>query len=334
MIGSGLARGIFAAAAPASSGRTGILAILLCAVSSACASKPPPADGLEREVQRLQRENSRLNRELTEIRTERDRALVAEARRDLRPGEEISASGAKGAKEPDPPEGEPSLAGEAPAVSARPSLRVVHLGPDSPEPASSDEVSSPEARPVLRVHGVGEAKLVHIVDGGSDVQPPVDGAPGQKSEQAEPLPTRAASRTKGGPLPQADLAKTRAVAPGVADYEEALSLVRSRSWEKAIARLSDFLKRYPAHPYSDNALYWRAECHYAQGNYAEARSEFAALIERYPHENKVPDALLKLGYAAERLGDEKAARLAYGRLVRDYPNAPASSRIPARFLSE
>ena len=45
------------------------------------------------------------------------------------------------------------------------------------------------------------------------------------------------------------------------------------------------------------------------------------MIKRYPRSNKVPDALLKIGLAYERLGQTEMARKAYQDVVSAYPRS-------------
>src|SRR5690606_382254 len=134
------------------------------------------------------------------------------------------------------------------------------------------------SRPVLRLHGDEPPRVVHLVDG--------DGSLGDGAASALPP----SSPPSASPPSASARASSTTPAGGSAKeaYDEALALVRAREFQRAAEALRAFLENHPETPFSDNALYWLGECHYARGAYAEARKEFERLIERYPHENKVP----------------------------------------------
>ncbi len=117
-------------------------------------------------------------------------------------------------------------------------------------------------------------------------------------------------------------------------YKAALGLVRGKQYGPALQSLAEFVKRYPDHPYADNALYWSGECYYAEGKYEQAAQSFRQLTRRYPAGNKVPDALLKLGMTEAQLGREREARASFALLSQNYPRAAAARRIPQGYLEQ
>ncbi len=116
-------------------------------------------------------------------------------------------------------------------------------------------------------------------------------------------------------------------------YRSAIALVRGAAYAEAIARLREFVERYPHHDYADNAQYWLGESYYAQRQYAQALAELRLVGERYPGGNKVPDALLKVGYCHLAMGDRESATAALRELVRAYPNSPPAA-LAVRKLEE
>jgi tol-pal system protein YbgF len=112
-------------------------------------------------------------------------------------------------------------------------------------------------------------------------------------------------------------------------YDAALALVNSKHYSEALEALAGFLVRWPDHPNADNAMYWRGQCYFAQGDYQNAAQELSGLLARFPAGNKAPDALLKLGLSEQRLGDAASARQSFDRLRRDFPRTDAARRIPA-----
>ena len=184
-----------------------------------------------------------------------------------------------------------------------PDLTVVKLAPDAPDAGSTTK------------------------PGSIDV-PPADPPP---EPDALPRPVLRASGHQEGHIDQSAAPKPEGKKQSlraVRDYKAALGLVRGKQYGAALKALGAFVKRYPDHPYADNALYWRGECYYAGGKYEQAAKEFRELTRRYPAGNKVPDALLKLGMTQVELGREREARASFALLSQNYPSASAARRIP------
>ena len=91
-------------------------------------------------------------------------------------------------------------------------------------------------------------------------------------------------------------------------YRDGLEEFRGGHVAAAIATFRKFLKKYPQHHYGDNAQFALGECYYNLRQYRAAVRELRLVGERYPHGNKVPDAMLKLGEAQLALGDTREAR--------------------------
>jgi len=189
------------------------------------------------------------------------------------------------------------------APVATPQLRVVHLGPDGVEESgapgetagsTSDDPSDVAPRPRIRIQGT---RSEAVGDSG-------DGSP----------------KGKGRPV-ALDPDARRA-------YDSALALVTSKKYPEALDALAGFLMKWPEHPNADNAMYWRGECYFAEGDYAHAAEQFEATLARFPMGNKAPDATLKLGMARRRLGDDAGAKAQFDKLRRDYPHSDAARHVP------
>ncbi len=102
---------------------------------------------------------------------------------------------------------------------------------------------------------------------------------------------------------------------------------------EAIAGFRDFVARYPTHDFADNARYWLGEAFYDQKDYRQAMSEFRKVVKDYPRGNKVPDALLKVGYCYAALGETAKARDVLGQVVAIYPTS-GPARLAAHKLDE
>jgi len=185
--------------------------------------------------------------------------------------------------------------------------RVVQLGGASDsEPADPND---PSARPDIRVTGVPGAAPMRPRSGKSNGR--------ARIEESEP-----GART--------DAPRSSALDPDAkAAYETALAQVQGKQYDRGLEGLNAFLLRWPDHPYAENALYWRGEAYFAQGEYLRAAEQFESVLGRPGSGNKAPDALLKLGMCHDRLGASQRAREYWDRLKNDYPRSDAAKRIPA-----
>ena len=88
--------------------------------------------------------------------------------------------------------------------------------------------------------------------------------------------------------------------------------------------------RYPDHPYAANAMYWRGESYFAQGDYVRAVEQFEGVVARFPLGGKTPDALLKLGICQQKLKNPQKAQTYFDKLTREWPRSDAARRIPTQ----
>jgi tol-pal system protein YbgF len=203
---------------------------------------------------------------------------------------------------PDDP-GAPPPGAALPRAPA-PALRVVQLG----EPVDADpaDPNDPSARPDLRLTGVAGAAT------------------------PRPRAGKTGARTALEDVEPAEGARPSALDPEAKRASEtALAQVQARQYDRGLAGLTAFLTRWPDHPYAENALYWRGEAYFAEGEYLRAAEQFEAVLTRFGSGQKQPDALLKLGMCHERLGATRRARDTWDRLKSDYPRSDAARRIPA-----
>lgn len=171
----------------------------------------------------------------------------------------------------------------------------------------------------------------------------VDAPSPSQANPAEPPPTDAlVKETKNSPSFQYEPPKTegqlgtlnKSATDGsvkgasadtvTAEYEQAYSYIKSRSFDQAEASFASFLKAHPNHNLSGNAQYWYGETFYVRGKYDMAVRAFAEGYKKYPQGPKAPSNLLKLGMSLGALGKKEDACIAYKQLEKDY----AKSSIP------
>lgn len=268
------------------------------AVLAACAHRQPnqaEVDQLNRSIEALRVQNAAYAKQVEEL---ENRVFILSDRLESRKVTEQRAEA-------------PTL----PTVTLHPEARAQVPEPIS-TPAGTESASEPEIeyagdavkssahRPVLRLHG--------------------DNAEIQITRE----PTAAATiriAHEGSPR------SSRPDNPGaVALYRRSFEALRAGKHDEAAQGFREFLRAYPTHDLADNSQYWLGECFYDRKDFAAAVREFRKVIEHYPNGNKVPDALLKVGFSYLSLGSVEAGRQTLVQLQRSYPRHEAATLASAR----
>jgi tol-pal system protein YbgF len=205
--------------------------------------------------------------------------------------------------------------------AATPAARVVQLG--GPSDSETADPNDPSARPDIRVTGA---------PGSAPMRPRSSKTGRMRVEESEVPGSHAdGPRSSSG----TSSATSSALDPDAKKaYETALAQVQAKQFDKGLDGLNAFLVRWPDHPYAENAMYWRGEAYFAQGEYLRAAEQFEAVIARFGSGSKGPDALLKLGMCHDRLGASQRAREYWDRLKNEYPRSEAAKRIPPASSSD
>jgi tol-pal system protein YbgF len=114
------------------------------------------------------------------------------------------------------------------------------------------------------------------------------------------------------------------------EYRAAVELVKASKHDAAVVALRAFIASHPRHDYADNAQYWLGETFYAQKDYGHALTELRRVVEVYPRGNKVPDALLKVAYCHQALGQGDKARAILEQVVSAYPKTEPAALATRR----
>ena len=101
-------------------------------------------------------------------------------------------------------------------------------------------------------------------------------------------------------------------------------MLKQGQYERASKALQAFLAKYPKGALAANARYWLGESHYVVKNFREALADFRRVLKDHPDSDKAPDALLKIGYVHQELGEVDKAREALADVVKRYPNTRAA----------
>jgi tol-pal system protein YbgF len=210
---------------------------------------------------------------------------------------------------------------------------------DAPVPQLPVETLAPAASTSTGPALAAGQKFVGVADDGAEIVYEGDAAAG-KVAVLDDEPHRASSlnaETEHRAIARAPHVRARSIdAPPPAaddaaeDYRAAVELVKAGKSDEAIAALHAFLQHYPRHDYADNAQYWLGETYYAQKDYQHALAEFRATIETYPRGNKVPDALLKVGFCYASLGQPDKAKAVLEQVVTLYPKTEPAALAAKR----
>jgi tol-pal system protein YbgF len=276
-----------------------VIAVSALALAGACAHKPASQaeiDQLNSTIESLRLQNSAYAKQVEEL---ENRVFILSDRLDSR-------------KVNDERTELPTL----PTVALHPETTAAAMAvPMAPAGTETDAepvveyvgeaAKSSAHRPVLRLHGDSAEVMVTRVSN----RPP---ATVRVAHESQPRP------------PKDDHPEV------VAMYRKSFEALRAGRNEEAVQGFRDIARQYPDHDLADNAQYWLGECFYDRKDYAQAVREFRRVIEHYPSGNKVPDALLKVGFSYLALGSTEAGKQTLSQLQRSYPRHEAATLATAR----
>ena len=105
------------------------------------------------------------------------------------------------------------------------------------------------------------------------------------------------------------------------EYTAIRELFKKKDFQACLTRWRDFLARCADNKLAGNAQFWLAETFYKMGDYEKAILEYDKVRKDYPESVKVPDAMLKTGYAMAEIGLFEGAREILNELIVYYPKS-------------
>jgi tol-pal system protein YbgF len=160
---------------------------------------------------------------------------------------------------------------------------------------------------------------------------------GGTAAAAEPAPAATGPATAPAPPSTAATAPAPVAAPVTTaggneqqEYDAAFALMRGGFYDRSTKAFREFLVRHPRSSLAGNAQYWIGEANYVVRNYRVALEEYGKVLQDYATSQKVPDALLKIGYSHYELGEWVKARETLNRVVKQYPNTSVSKSAESR----
>jgi tol-pal system protein YbgF len=155
--------------------------------------------------------------------------------------------------------------------------------------------------------------------------PEITTSTGQQTATTEPASTTSQTITASTQIPSATQSQEKAA------YQAAFDTLKEGRYKKAKTQLKTFLGKYPKSSFAGNAQYWLGEAHYVTRNFSQGIIEFEKVLAVYGSSNKVPDAMLKLGYTNYELKQFDQAKVVLQELRKRYPKSTAA-RLAAKRL--
>lgn len=131
-------------------------------------------------------------------------------------------------------------------------------------------------------------------------------------------------------VPVAPAATAPAVVGEQQEYDAAFALMKQGFYDRGAKAFREFIARHPRSALAGNAQYWIGEAAYYVRNFRLAIEEFSKAARDYPTSNKVPDALLKIGYSHYELAEWAKANEVLTQIVSKYPNTAVAKSAQKR----
>jgi len=101
----------------------------------------------------------------------------------------------------------------------------------------------------------------------------------------------------------------------------------------ALQGFQDYIKYYGNTDLAPNAQFYIGEIHYSQADFESALAEFDAVLEKYPENNKTPDALYMKGLTLVKLGRKTEGAREFRDLLQRYPDSDLATKAKSQLKS-
>jgi tol-pal system protein YbgF len=116
-------------------------------------------------------------------------------------------------------------------------------------------------------------------------------------------------------------------------YEDALAIMRTGDFDKALQAFQTLLKRWPASGYLASVQFWSGNAQYGRKDFREAVAQFRAFLAGAPNHPRAPEAMLGLANSQVEMKDVRAARKTLEDLQKAFPNTEAAAAAKQRLTS-
>lgn len=115
-------------------------------------------------------------------------------------------------------------------------------------------------------------------------------------------------------------------------YQSAFSLIKEKKYSQAIKGMKKYLQKYPSGKYAPNSHYWLGELYLRAGDNRQAMDEFNTVVTSYADSNKVPDAMLQLGFIEYDQSQWIQARRWWKKVMDQYPDSSTARIAETRLV--
>jgi len=116
-------------------------------------------------------------------------------------------------------------------------------------------------------------------------------------------------------------------------YDDAIATLRGGDFDKSVAALGAFQKRFPGSPFADSVRFWMGNALYGKRDYKEAITAFRGFVAGSPDHPRAPEALLALANSQAEMKDPRGARKTIDDLLKAYPGSEAAQAGKERLAS-
>lgn len=132
-------------------------------------------------------------------------------------------------------------------------------------------------------------------------------------------------------VPEAEFAKDEEGLGGLPSelsgpVAQGLQSLREANFERALAFWDESLDLAVGTDWEPLTLFWRTVTLEGLQRSPEAVQEYLSLVKRFPKYQRAPLALYRQGTLLQRMGDKKVSRLAFTKLIGDYPKSPEATQ--------
>lgn len=107
-------------------------------------------------------------------------------------------------------------------------------------------------------------------------------------------------------------------------YDDAIATLRGGDFDKSVAALTAFQRRYAGGPFADSVRFWMGNAQYGKRDYKEAMATFRAFVSGAPDHPRAPEAMLALANSQVEMKDARGARKTIDDLLKAYPQSEAA----------
>lgn len=108
-------------------------------------------------------------------------------------------------------------------------------------------------------------------------------------------------------------------------FREGLKQLRRGNFEQAASQLAGVVNQVPPSPLTDEALFWLGIANDGLGNYDKAISAYSDIFQRFPKGKMYAPALLYLGKTFIKVGNPQDAKISFEKLIDEQPRSTYSA---------